>query len=236
LLPFQRKLFSFQGDFDLINYSTTRHCLLLNDAFFLDRNRHVRHLFDQQFRFQWISIRARARGGETEADINTEGREKNLERPREKSVTGVGRGNGRSQASHRWPITPDNKHNLILYSFHLALRRSNPSPGIISAISWPTNNTPMTRAHRHPRSMLHRIVVHTHTHTHTRARARAYIMHTYNVAVPTCFCELARYMQPANTFVRYIFMLEMVDIRHYWIWLLLWWPYVVPAFMFRYCH
>lgn len=49
MLLFQGKLFPFQGDFDLINYSTTRHCLLLNDAFFLDRNR---HLFDQQFRFQ----------------------------------------------------------------------------------------------------------------------------------------------------------------------------------------
>lgn len=34
-------------------------------------------------------------------------------------------------SSHRWPITIYNKHNWILYSFHLALRCGNPSRRII---------------------------------------------------------------------------------------------------------
>lgn len=117
-------------------------------------------------------------------DINTEGREKNLERPGEKSVTGRegwgggggGRRNGRSQASHRWPITPDNKHNLILYSFHLALRRGNPSPGIISAISSADQQHTYDPAHTDSRRRMPRApyrCTRTHIHSATLQRLRA---------------------------------------------------------------
>lgn len=114
--------------------------------------------------------------GETKADINREKREKNLERPgkRKRRVRGGGRkerrvggggkeGRGAAESSHRWPITPDNKHNLILYSFHLALRRGNPSPGIISDYLLAGQHT-YVPAHTYTRTVTHS--AHTHTHTH----------------------------------------------------------------------
>jgi len=134
--------------------------------------------------------------GETKADINRETGEKSGERPGgwEKSEGGRG-GGGRerretAETSHRWPITPDNKHNLILYSFHLALRRGNPSPGIISDYLLAGANTPM-RPHTHARRRLRS--------AHTRARMHACTQHAIHV----------------YAFARYIFMSERWPIYCY---------------------